>query len=115
MQTAFEKDPEKEYGYFPGIRDQYILAAAQWIMWNGQNLFKQLVHIDGEDDSVNGRPSCSTGPLYNGDSKLSLDRWQFWTNGFSSTVEDDSLNEECRTISKVVRLMDSIRESMMLE
>lgn len=42
MNSAFSED-EDHLQDTPEVRDAWVLDAAQWILWNGQQLFK-LVH-----------------------------------------------------------------------
>jgi hypothetical protein len=42
MNSAFPEDEDHSQDT-PEIRDAWVLGAAQWILWNGQQLFK-LVH-----------------------------------------------------------------------
>lgn len=100
MRDAFEQILEKEEGYFPGMRQQYILAAAQWILWSGQSIFKQIIYPD--DEHPEGRASWSPGPLYDGEPLLNLRRWRFWRDGFEKAAGDNCLNEECRGVSRKV-------------
>ena len=55
------EDIREEQG---SIRDAYVLGAAQWIIWYGQSLFKQILF--SEDVSTDDLRSWSPGPLYDG-------------------------------------------------
>ena len=39
MRDAFEQEHEADW-----TTEFYIMAAAQWILWNGQNLFKHFLY-----------------------------------------------------------------------
>lgn len=116
MQQAFENDPNEvfEEYRFEGAEDQKVLAAAQYILWNGQSLLKQVMYLSDEELSELKR--CRPGPLY-GEGKpfYSFDRWNFWKKGFQAAAEDNStFGDECRSVSrKVVSLMNSLEHSML--
>lgn len=113
MREAFEVDSKKESDWFEGIQDQNVLAAAQHILWNGQNLLKQIRYLS--DEGLSKKGACKPGPLYYGKSVYSLDRWHFWKKGFQASAEETSpFSDECRIVAKkVVGLMDSLEHSMM--
>lgn len=111
MRDAFERSVLQDERYFPGMRDQYILAAAQWILWSGHSLFKQILYPD--DEFPNGQPIWEPGPLYGGPPLLSVHRWRFWRDGFKVAAQNHNQSGECRNVSsKVVKMMESIEEAM---
>ena len=91
---------QKETG---SMRDMYVLAAAQWILWYGQSLFKHIIY-PGEIDKDTLR-AWKPGPLYNGTKFLSLHRWQFWKDSFKNVAsggwveEKGRHSQECRSVS----------------
>ena len=72
MRSAFKTRPEDNRYGFPGMHSQQIIAAAQYILWDGQNLFKHVIYP--EERSQEDMRSWKPGPLYAGDQTLSLDR-----------------------------------------
>ncbi len=112
QREAHEKSPVKE----PSIRAAYVLAAAQWIMWSGQSLFKQVIFTG--DVSPNDLQCWTPGPLYGGDSRLSLRRWRFWKDSFSHVAfggekeEEAFVQESNKVAAKASQLMDSLERSM---
>jgi hypothetical protein len=96
---------------FEGERDQWILAAAQFILWDGTELFKHVLAPDLDDE----RPSLQPGLLCFSEYRLCLRRWHFWKSGFEKAVEGDSeLGEECRRVArKAASLMGAIEECLM--
>lgn len=100
------------------IRAAYVLAAAQWILWSGQSLFKQVISTG--DVSHRELQFWTPGPLYGGDSHLSLRRWRFWKGGFtifafSGEKEEKAFIRECKKVAAMTaQLMDSLERSMSL-
>lgn len=80
MRAAFEERVEDGQCPFDGTRVQRVVTAAQYILRGGQGLLKHVICLRdmGEEDRKCWKP----GPLYMGDSSLSLDRWRFWRRGF---------------------------------
>jgi hypothetical protein len=97
-------------------RDSWTLAAAQWIVWSGQSLFKQVLYLGLDGTQADLKiATCRPGPLYNGDSTstLSLQRWRFWKEGFRSVALLDGASEECKTVAaKAADMMDTIEDNM---
>ena len=100
-------------------RDLQVLSAAQWILWYGQSLFKQVLSptekVYPETPEYDDR-----GPLYQGKRGLSLDRWHFWRDGFNAIAssgkeEKQEYSQECRNVSaKVADMMEAFEKSMSL-
>ncbi|EAW19694.1 DUF3632 domain-containing protein [Aspergillus fischeri NRRL 181] len=68
---------------FMGMRDQQIIAAAEYILWDGQELFKHVLCSGSIGDTKSWEPAL----LYFGDAFLSLKRWRFWKDGFRKRLE----------------------------
>ena len=113
MRDAFEERPEDEQYPFDGIQEQRISAAAQHILWGGQDLFKHVT-CSGDMDSSDLQ-SWKPGPLYEGHAAFSLDRWQFYRKGFEAAAGDTSgFGDECRSVAeKAVSLMGALERSML--
>ena len=99
------------------LRDMYVLAAAQWILWYGQSFFKEIIY-PGEIDN-NTLRRWQPGPLYTGTQFLSLHRWQFWKDSFKNVVSGEQDEEkggyglECRSVSaKAADIMDALERNM---
>ncbi|KAI9847730.1 MAG: hypothetical protein M1837_001978 [Sclerophora amabilis] len=103
----------KEQGRY---RDGYVLAAAQWILWYGQSLFKQVL-FPGEISSRDLQ-RWKPGPLYCGKAYLSLQRWHFWRDGFKSVASGEKekvewVSQECTNVAaKAAEMMDSMERNM---
>lgn len=112
MRDAHEGFPEES----GSIRDAYVLGAAQWILWYGQTLFKQLLY--SEAVSTNTLRAWSPGPLYDGKKFLSLHRWHFWRDSFKAVAlqgkeEEKGYGQECKMVAvKAEEMMDSLEKNM---
>ena len=86
------------------IHDSWILAAAQWILWNGQSFFKQVLFLSALS-SVKVQ-SWPPGSLCDGRSDLPLHRWHFWSDRFRDITGENRVINECKTVSwKVLDMM----------
>lgn len=107
LRDALETENENS-----SIREAWILAAAQWIIWDGQSLFKHILSpgkISPED-----LQSWRSGPLYEGKQVMSLERWRFWKERFGFIAGEEKVGDECKTVAaKATNMMGSIEENMM--
>ena len=107
------EEPHKEQG---SIRDAFVLGAAQYILWYGQSLFKQLLFPG--DASADDLRCWSPGPLYDGKKCLSLHRWHFWRDSFKAVAsqekeEKNQFSQECKMVAaKAAAMMDSLEKNM---
>ncbi|PWY95903.1 hypothetical protein BO94DRAFT_620264 [Aspergillus sclerotioniger CBS 115572] len=110
MRGAFEERPVPWDPPFEGERDQRIIAAAQYILWDGLELFKEVV----SPGTIEERPSWMPGLLCFSEHRLSLRRWHFWKKGFEKSREEgNGLSEECRKVAgKAAALMETIEEGL---
>ncbi|KAL2841845.1 hypothetical protein BJY01DRAFT_236210 [Aspergillus pseudoustus] len=112
MRSAFEENPEDDPEYFAGMKDQCILAAAQYILWSGQEQFKRISFIGDVNPST--LQDWKPGPLYEGDTGFTLDRWRFWKAGFRAAAEDSGVGAEARDVAgKAAGLMDAFENSLL--
>ncbi|KAL4959050.1 DUF3632 domain-containing protein [Aspergillus stella-maris] len=109
MRDAFEREPEEVFT-FPGKRDQCIIAAAQYVLWNGQNLFTATQYCGDVSDP---RPWSDEG-LYRGELGQNLQRWRFWKAGFHSAADDSALGNEARDIARRSASLMEVFEGSML-
>ena len=87
--TQREAHEDRRRSEFPGqdqdcVRDAYVMAAAQWILWYGQTLFKQL--LSPRKTSDKNYQYWEPGPTHNGKALLSLHQWHFWRDGFRAVA-----------------------------
>lgn len=111
MNSAFSEE-ENHSQDSPEIRDAWVLGAAQWILWNGQQLFK-LVHWReelGTSSELVERHQDESGnpvPLKN--------CWDNWKHGFDRVVSSGSYGEECIDVCRrVVEIMCTLERAMVL-
>lgn len=107
MRDAFEQQPDSNYRH-----DYIVLAAAQWILWYGHSLFKQVLWYgkaaEGEKASM-----WKFGRLYEGKGQLDRSRWEFWEKGFREAAANADYEDECRRIAqKAADLMQAIEKSL---
>lgn len=112
MRDAFEERPEDIQDSFEGIQNQQVIAAAQYILWDGQGLFKHII-CPRDQYTETGR-AMMPGSLYKGAESLTLDRWQFWRRGFKTAAGSECLSNECRKIAgRASKLMEAIDQNML--
>jgi len=115
QRDAFEgREPYRER---PGVPDDiYILAAAQWILWYGQSIFKQVL-FPGEVSSDHLR-KWNPGPLYDGKAHFTLHRWHFWRVGYNAVASSEKekkkgYSQECKNVAaKAAAMMDALEKNM---
>jgi hypothetical protein len=108
LREAFESKKPKE----TWERDCNTMAAAQWIFWQGQPLFKLVIYDYPEEDGVK---QWRIGKAYAGPpmNPRSIERWRFWKSGFEATEKEPDADEECKNLAKrAPRLMASLEEAM---
>lgn len=109
MNSAFSED-EGHSQDTREIRDACVLGAAQWILWNGQQLFKLLhwreelgtssVLLEKHRDE-DGNPIPRT------------DCWNEWKRGFEGVIASGTYGEECVDVCKrVVEIMTTLEKVM---
>jgi hypothetical protein len=112
MRDAFESRPEDEKCPFDGIQEQEILAAAQHILWDGQDLFNHV--LSPQRLSPEAMQGWHPGPLYTGDHSLSLDRWRFWRTGFLGAAGTAGFGGECRDVAaRAARMMEAFEQNLL--
>ena len=92
-----------------------VLAAAQYILWSGQTMFRYVLYsqnIEKED-----LRSWGPGPSYQGTAAIDLPRWQFWKQGFrdiaSREVREGELGNECNDVSRrAAEIMDVLERNI---
>lgn len=94
MRSAFQDIDEKEG---PEIRGAWIMGAAQWILWNGQGLFKQLLWPGNNQTGM----------------RFDMSVWRAWNNGFKDTAARGDFGKECKNVSKrAFEIMDVLEKQM---
>ena len=120
LRDGLEESHEKENDR--GIRDAYVMAAAQYILCYGQSFFRSLLLEGSNRSGPNEVKAWSPGPLYSGKAALSIDRWRFWRDRFkvyaSLAQEPDRsrigpCSEECQCLAqKAAEMMDILERCL---
>jgi hypothetical protein len=112
MRAALEEDLANEE---KTVRSAYMLGAAQWLLWNGQTLFKLITDSDLHNNTTSDDLQLwKPGPLYRGKGIFDLERWKFWKYRFAQVIKECDVTDECKEVTgNVVDLMDSIERSML--
>ena len=82
MRDAFQG--EVRNGQF--FRIDYVLAAAQWILWYGQTLFMRI--SGGPEMCDDRKDEWRPGDRYKGGPELSLEWWHFWKERFRAVAAE---------------------------
>lgn len=107
MRDAFEQDEK----FYPSsaVRDTYVLSAAQYVLFKGQDLIQQIVYPG--DVSNLDKQHWKPGPRYSGSAHLDIMRWHFWRNGFAIEAQRGTASHEVKAVSgKTTKLMDMLEE-----
>lgn len=97
------------------MHGQQVIAAAQYILWDGQSLFKHVICPDErlQEDMQAWLP----GPLYDGgDRSLSLSRWRFWRRGFEAAAAGNPAEHgnECSDVAaRAACMMEALEKGML--
>ena len=129
LRDALEEECKEEGEARQLVRDELIAAAAQWISWYGQGLFKQVIFA-GEVDPQNLKGTWRNGDRYRGKGGLCMERWRFWRDGFSAVAagaegekegekgeekegEREEYGTECREVAaRAAAIMTTLEEQM---
>lgn len=107
MRDAFETEPQDQFHQY------HVMAAAQWILWDGQEIFKYMANpLPVSDDEARiwrlGE-RCSSSSV----DVISLARWQLWKEGFkAAAAADDGSHESKDLAERAAGLMDVIEKSL---
>jgi hypothetical protein len=86
-----------------------VLAAAQYILFKGQDLIQQIVYPG--DISPLDYKHWAPGPRYSGSAHLDISRWHYWRNGFAVEAQKKTASEEVKAVAgKTTKLMDMLEE-----
>lgn len=111
LREAFESEaPEETWE-----RDCNIMAAAQWILWHGQTLFKQVIFYQLQGASIDEK-HWRFGETFAGPpmEARSVERWRFWKAGFEAVEKASDASDECKNIAKRAACMMASLEGGML-
>lgn len=118
MRGAFEKEcHEKDNN--PAIRDAWVLGAAQWILWNGQGLYKLVlwpgdVYVPSEHGwRASGSMDQKTEEMQQ---VIKLQNWYTWKAGFREIAgsSNGEVGGKCRILAaKAADMMDILERGML--
>ncbi|KAB5559708.1 hypothetical protein GE09DRAFT_1113998, partial [Coniochaeta sp. 2T2.1] len=102
------RDPNDE-AYGRRGRDANVLAAAQWILWNGQNMRRYAIYPKPPAGST-----TSDEDYFNLEfAGASLEHWQVWKQGFDDARNNDTVSEDVRAVAtRAFTLMDVLEKTM---
>lgn len=114
MRDAFETERGGKDEGQGKIHQYHVMAAAQWILWDGQEIFKYMVNplpisdVDARLWRLGDGCTLSSVPV------VSLARWQFWKEGFKAAgAGGGEGSHECKDLAgRAAALMDAIEQSM---
>lgn len=108
LRDAFEQDDK--YYPSPAVRETYVLAAAQYVLYKGQDIVQHIVY-PGDISSLDEQ-HWAPGPRYSGSARLDLSRWHFWKDGFAAEAASGTASDEVKTVvGKAAKLMDALEEA----
>lgn len=108
LRDAFEQNDK----YYPStaIRDTYVLAAAQYVLYKGQDVIQSIAYPG--DVSPLDKQHWALGPGYLGSADLNISRWHHWRDGFVAAADSGVSTDEVRTVArKAAKLMDALEEA----
>ena len=105
LRSAFENGPEHE----SNLRESYSMAAAQWILIYGHELFQWVLSPHEHEFAARWKEGVQyQAPIENAlkslfkdkPKKLTLHRWHFWRDGFMSLASEkgSDLSQDCRDL-----------------
>lgn len=97
--------PEVERPY----RDAWIMAAAQWIIWDGQNLYRRVVYKGPPQGS-----KLSDDSFFDVEkTRVTKERWQFWKRGFKNVLGEVGAGGQCKDVAmRAYTLMEALEKCM---
>ncbi|KAH8650568.1 hypothetical protein BGZ60DRAFT_421368 [Tricladium varicosporioides] len=96
MRGAFEEDHEGEPC---AIRSAWFMGAAQWILWNGQELFKLVLLSE----------SLETEERMH----VTHNKWKGWIQKFEEVASSADVDQECRAVTARAAELMAVMESKM--
>ncbi|KAK8134983.1 hypothetical protein PG984_006995 [Apiospora sp. TS-2023a] len=117
MVLAFGDPVSERYGFEPYMgftrhdkswRDPHVSAAAQWIIYSGQHIFREVMN---PSDTVELKYEHPLRRLQ----AEPLSEWRRWKQGFRDVSNDPERQDEARALAKrAANLMEALEENMML-
>lgn len=107
MQSAFNEDHSKDSRQ---IRDAWVLGAAQWVLWYGQDMFKLLMWSKETFNSKAEEKDFEAEKTR----LVTLTDWKTWKMKFNDVAAGiGGHGEECRGLAKrVAGIMSALEQGM---
>lgn len=105
MRDAFEE--RDAYYESDEVRYAYVLAAAQYVLYRGQDIIQHMAcpGVVSDDDKQHWK----AGPKYSGPASLSPERWCFWRDGFRAAAASEAAPGEVKNVvERAVMLMAAL-------
>ncbi|KAI4597743.1 hypothetical protein KJ359_004018 [Pestalotiopsis sp. 9143b] len=104
LRQTLEEDHDEDATKFPSLFDCKVLAAAQYIEHSRRKL-KQIIE-DGWKPQDSEAQMFRGGPLFDGPTGLTKERWQFWASRFKHVAEKASSEDAKSAASRAAQLLD---------
>lgn len=113
LRDTFEEDHEKED---IALQEARIIGTAQWILWRGQDLFKEVLVPDERwglpTHNESAKEKRHRLRLEDGNA-LTSKRWQNAEAGFEKAASSQQFSHECRVVAeRAAETMDTIKRGM---
>lgn len=114
MRDAFETERSGKDDGQGHLHEYHVMAAAQWIIWDGQEIYKYMVNplpvsdVEAKMWRLGNCCTPSSVPI------VSLARWKFWKQGFKAAgAERGEGSYECKDLAgRAAAMMDVIEGSI---
>ncbi|ETS85414.1 hypothetical protein PFICI_03439 [Pestalotiopsis fici W106-1] len=104
LRRTLEEDHDDDATNFPNVFDCHVLTAAQYVEQSGPKL-KKLIQ-DGWKPQDNEAQMFQGGPLFDGPTGLTKERWQFWASRFRHTAEKASGNDAKSAATRAAEFLE---------
>lgn len=96
------------------VHKAWVLGAAQWILWFGQGLFKQVLCPDHPHAHDTARVEGGRGDIRaSAPGYATLRQWTEWKRGFTAFAGLEGTGHECgRVASKAADMMEVLEKGM---
>ncbi|EPE33597.1 hypothetical protein GLAREA_06610 [Glarea lozoyensis ATCC 20868] len=93
------------------MADYYVMGAAQWVVWNGQGLFKMILQHDADASTWTATSFDEKSPPEI--QQLTLELWESWKNEFDKAGDDEKVGAEARNLAmRAAATMQGLQRTM---
>lgn len=75
-------------------RDAYIMAAAQWIIWDGQNLYRRAIYKPPQGETAPRKQPCDVDGA-----DVTMASLISWREGFRDAAGEEGISKETRDVA----------------